>query len=481
MATHLGATTPTRSRSPVSRINTPPTPRLGTFNDNWEPYSPARKSARISSRINGSDAITNTDTRTPSPNSSARISRSSHPRPLANTSAPRTVDSQSQPSHPSHHNTSPSATLSPQKKRQPASASAHASRAVSGSLTAQSIRDAAAALGQTQQMDSLAASRAAALALPTPAKTPARANPEQTDKEVTAIARNLFGSSASASASASSSNSNSSNSNSSNSKDQAAPLSIKKTRSKRTTGISLDSFEIRDEEAPIEIFTDSENRLPEADGTAENPFFGESGIAASAVPVRRSARNKKNAAVEKEFVEEKLKREDGLLYVFRGKKVFRKFTDADAASRSAVMPRLLFPTAAKAGKQTNVFTEEEEAETDIEEQEQITPRKAAAVTETEKEPETPAETAETAEQDLDTPKAPKHAPASPPSTSRATRSKKLIIDEHTPVKSKGKRVASGGRSPFDGWRRTKNSPSSSTSRKRAGDPLTSDASKRSKA
>lgn len=160
--------------------------------------------------------------------------------------------------------------------------------------------------------------------------------------------------------------------------------------------------------------------------------------------------------------------------------MFRKFTDADAASRSAVKPRLLFPTAAsQSSKATGgIFDDDEEAETDIEEQ--PTPEKAVA--EEEPELETPALEKEA---EVPTPKAPKHAPSSPPSTSRATRSKKLILDEHTPIKSKGsssKRAVSGGRNPFDGWRRTKNSPSSSTSRKRPGDTLTSDAApKRSKA
>lgn len=177
---------------------------------------------------------------------------------------------------------SPPAT-SPQKKRQPPSAS----RSVSGSLTAASIRNAAVALGQSQKMDHLSSARAA-LALPTPAKTPARKHPEQNEKDVNAIARNLFGR-------------------------QQSP---KKSRTaRRNHDISVDSFEIHDEEAPIQIFTDSENRLPEVDNSNENPFYGEAGIAASTAPVRRSSRNKKSAAVEKEIVEEKLRRDDGLLYV----------------------------------------------------------------------------------------------------------------------------------------------------------------------
>lgn len=154
----------------------------------------------------------------------------------------------------------------------------------------------------------------------------------------------------------------------------------------------------------------------------------------------------------------------------RGKKVFRKFTDGDAASRPDVKPRLLFPST-KASKENEIF-EDEEAETDIDEH-----AKTANVEDV-GDVQTPTKTIE---QKVDTPKAPKFAPASPPATSsRATRSKKVVGDEPTPVKIKGKK---GGNSPFDGWRRTKNSPSASTQgQKRAGEPLATDpAPKRSKA
>lgn len=89
--------------------------------------------------------------------------------------------------------------------------------------------------------------------------------------------------------------------------------SPKKSRAKRYSGISMDSFEV--EEESIQIYTDSQDRLPEADDSNQNPFYGDAGIAASAAPVRRSARNKKTAVAEKEAVQEDLKREDGMLYV----------------------------------------------------------------------------------------------------------------------------------------------------------------------
>lgn len=138
-------------------------------------------------------------------------------------------------------------------------------------------------------MDASSSSSRAALALPTPAKTPTHKHSEQKQKDVNAVARTLF------------------------SKPQQP--NIKKVRSKRTNEISADNFEIHDDEAPIQIFTDSENRLPETDASAENPFYGDAGIAASAVPVRRSSRNKQRAIAEKQQTEQNLQRDDGILYV----------------------------------------------------------------------------------------------------------------------------------------------------------------------
>ncbi|PSR97407.1 hypothetical protein BD289DRAFT_480087 [Coniella lustricola] len=435
MATAFVATTPTRARSPAS-IRTPQTPRLGGFGDSWEPYSPApRKSARLSSRItittSSTSATTHTQSRarTPSPHSSGRAARPSHhlrssPRTAASSSAAQSSRRQTDVM------ASPPAT-SPQKKRQPASAS----RSVSGSLTAESIRNAATVLGHpTISSDSHLARSVAAATLPTPAKTPASKHTKQSEKDVTAIARTLF------------------------SKQQHKPQpSPKKSTTKRENRISQESFAILNDEAPIEIFTDSENRLPKVDNSAENPFYGDSGIAASAVPVRRSARNKKSVILEKQIVEANLQRDDGVLYVFRGKKVFRKFTDGEASARPTVKPRLLFPSS-KPTKENELIAEEE-AETDIEEQQ------AAEVS-------TPTEAIV---DKVNTPKAPKFAPASPPATARTTRSKKIIADEPTPAKVKGKRAS--GRSPFDGWQRTKSSPSTAAHGiKRSGDHLARDSS-----
>lgn len=271
MATAFVASTPSPG-SPAS-INTPPTPRLGGYSDNWEPHTPVRKSARISSRSAAN--------RTPSPHQSGRTSQPSQPR-----ASPRSIPQKHQPtsSSSSSRMASSSATASPQKKRlAPPDA-----RRASALLTAESIRNAAAALGQSaQKVESLATSSSqTALALPTPAKTPAQKHSDQNDKDVNSIARNLFGR-------------------------QQSP---RKSRSKQH---KLESLATEVEAESFQIYTDSQDRVPEPDANGDNPFYGEAGIAASARPVRRSSRNKKSVvgASVSESLDEVVRREDGLLYV----------------------------------------------------------------------------------------------------------------------------------------------------------------------
>lgn len=151
----------------------------------------------------------------------------------------------------------------------------------------------------------------------------------------------------------------------------------------------------------------------------------------------------------------------------RGKRIFRKFEDVDETSpgdepstltaeprkrttRSSIKPRLLFPLKPK----DTAADEDEEADTDIEEPVAAEKPGQVEMTPAEQVDETP-----------DTPAAPKYAPASPPTTSRTTRSGNKPADDLTPVKA----TRPGKRSPFDGWRHTKSS--SGSGQKRAGDDL----------
>jgi len=297
----------------------------------------------------------------------------------------------------------------------------------------------------------------------TPAKTPQKTPSDKSKAKIRSIARNLF-----------------------HDEDEVMP-SPRKARTKKYV---LDSFTADDEvDETIQIYTDSHERIPEVDRSEENPFYGNHTVAPE--PSKRRARN---ATVSipgegKVSLDEAIRREDGMLIVFRGKKQFRKFSDneeeggldedegglesaVDSTSRrpltrSSIKPRLLF--APKVEEPPVISKSDEEAETDIEDH----------VRESFKEdrPSTPMELVEDAP---GTPEAPRFAPASPPATARTTRygSKKL---DATPMKGKG--AARGGkRSPFEGWRRTKSGAAAESSgSKRPGGELESGAAKRTRA
>ncbi|KAF7545886.1 hypothetical protein G7Z17_g8830 [Cylindrodendrum hubeiense] len=409
-ATFDGSITP----PPPTGIRTPPTPRLG-YHDNWEPFTP-RKSARISSQR----------TRTPSPSSSHR----QQPR------SPRTVKK-------SIKQTIVSPMHSPQKKRQPALDSV---RRASGVMSAEGTQ-AATALGfqdaPAQRPANLSITRASGM-LPTPSKTPQKPPNEKTAANIKSFARNLFPSEA------------------------EAMLSPKKRRAKKYTGISMDSFTVEEVEEPIEIFTDSQDRVPTKDESEANPFYGDD--AAPAEPSkRRSKRKQVTIPGEGAYsIDEASRREDGMVYVFRGKKFFRKFCDDDnedadellddevedelrlarPLTRSSIKPRLLFQT-----EKTEAMIEDEEAATDVEDE---------LIDEPAAEPQTPVKPHH---QRASTPEAPKFAPVSPPDTRRTTRSTNKLAEQSTPIKPTGRK------SPFDSWRRTKEHKAASST-KRQGESLT---------
>jgi len=369
------------------------------------------------------------------------------------------------------------------------------SRRVSGGLTDDTTASAAEALGlspkeEDHKMQSEQRSSSNVRGngmLPTPAKTPKKRLSESA-ASISAIARNLFPVPA-------------------RSVDDVMP-SPRRNGRKKYTGFTLDSFTAEDEETPIQIFTDSQDRVPEVDLSKDNPFYVD-GSSIPPEPVKRSKRRKINVPGEGEqTVEEAERREDGLVYVLlvpvsvylcfanfttysRGKKIFRKFADEDESTpqpigneddeldaeldktvpahlrgpltRSSIKPRLLFPSQKQFSQNAE---DEEEAITDIEEQSH--------------EVSTPVEHTDSP---ILTPKAPKFAPASPPTTARATRASKKADREISPVpipsmvdEDQGSTSARAGRarggkvSPFDSWQRTKGGPVSQ-SKKREGEML----------
>ncbi|KAI2469648.1 hypothetical protein F4781DRAFT_393614 [Annulohypoxylon bovei var. microspora] len=396
--------------SPPSRVHTPCTPRFG-YGDSWEPYSP-RKSSRIAQRLSQ---------RTPSPRAPSRNRTSSR--------IPSSSDSLSTP------------VLSPQKKRQPAMDSV---RRASSTLTAEGAANAADSLGigsSHQKPKSAGTITSSATMLPTPAKTPQKHPDEKAKANVRAIARNLF------------------------SEPEAVP-SPKKRKAKKYTGLTLDSFSAEDVEEQIEIFTDTRDRIPQADKTPHNPFYE-----ASSTTDRDQSRQTRSKQVHVEgegliSIEEALRREDGIVYVFRGKKIFRKFSEDEderidgtpvgPSTRSSLKPRLLFTSGSKGKKAPKASSEDEEAVTDIEDHVLHDAEDDSA--------EVPGVVMAMEVEKSVTPVAPKVMPASPPSTIRATRASTRMQAAGSSTKQPKPR------NPFDGWRRSK-SRAGTQGQKREGEAL----------
>ncbi|CEJ91717.1 hypothetical protein VHEMI07410 [[Torrubiella] hemipterigena] len=283
------------------------------------------------------------------------------------------------------------------------------------------------------------------LGLPTPSKTPRKVSNTTASTSIQTFARNLF-----------------------SADDSAMP---KKRRGKKYSGMTMDSFTVEDEDDSIEIFTDSQDRIPVKDNSAENPFYSSSAKTTDAAQRRAKRRNVFIPGEGAQSISDAAHREDGMVYVFRGKKFFRKFSededelqgdDSDAQfvqplSRSSIKPRLLFPQ-----EKSAEALEEEEATTDVEDNIKSQVRQ------------TPATPSKAKSTHVETPEAPRFAPISPPDSKRATRSTNRVQELATPSKSKGRK------SPFDSWPRIKD-PRGQASTKRVGETLDQAPAKRTRA
>jgi hypothetical protein len=182
---------------------------------------------------------------------------------------------------------------SPQKKRL-SGMDSDTPRRSSGLLTVEGTAHAAAALGLDKMergSASTSISRKTGM-LPTPAKTPQKAPTEKNAANIRAFARNLFPA-----------------------EEEIMP-SQKKRRAKKYTGISMESFTAEEVEDPIQIFTDSQERVPTVDDSEANPFYGRTTAPETEPTKRRSKRNKVAIPGEgAQTVDEALQREDGMVYV----------------------------------------------------------------------------------------------------------------------------------------------------------------------
>lgn len=181
---------------------------------------------------------------------------------------------------------------SPRKRRQPPVDTAR--RSVSGSLTAASIANAAAALGPFDIPPTsnpvnapVASSSRSGAMLPTPSKTPSKPANEKTNAEISAFARNLFPS------------------------DDARM----RRKGKTYAGLGMDSFTAKPEDEHIEIFTDTKDSIPEVDTSEANPFYTGPTKQQAAPSPRRSPRKVAIPGEGAQSVEEATRREDGMVYV----------------------------------------------------------------------------------------------------------------------------------------------------------------------
>ncbi|RAK99778.1 uncharacterized protein BO80DRAFT_115578 [Aspergillus ibericus CBS 121593] len=413
------ATTP----PPPSTLRMPPTPRLGAKYDQYEPYS-TRYSARLASQ---------------------RASRERESRTTPPPSFPSSKTAKKYDINESETLSPPSSVQSSLRKQRSAR---NAGLFATHSLEDPSSTDDSDPFSGPEpsyirhQPRSLRPTMTDGM-LPTPAKTPRK----KAVADVGSAARVLF----------------------------PPPSSKKKT--KKHTGFSLDSFSEDSTRggSEIQIYTDSRDRIPEVDESEENPFYKKpvASKTATRAPRRKESRRDKE-------IDDSIDREDGMVYVFRGKKMFRKFTDdlesdseddddlgllaarpdlIDSSitdnvrplTRSSIKPRVLFPTTEEQiPQETHLSDVDEEAATDIEDH--------LLHDETE-EAEEPAVDMEM-QQRLVTP--PPHStietPASPGATMRSLRSRTKRegpdhSDTPTVSETKKKRV-----SPFDGWLRKKQTP-----------------------
>lgn len=129
--------------------------------------------------------------------------------------------------------------------------------------------------------------------LPTPAKTPMQKDASVVIPGINSVARNLFpirGETA----------------------EEAMPTPKKKGR-KKNSGFTVGDD---DEDSAITIYTDSHDRIPEADLSADNPFYGQSGVVLPEPTKRSSKRRKITIPGEGEqTIEEAERRTDGMIYV----------------------------------------------------------------------------------------------------------------------------------------------------------------------
>ncbi|KAF2761327.1 hypothetical protein EJ05DRAFT_497879 [Pseudovirgaria hyperparasitica] len=446
---------------PPQRPHTPPTPLHGPKYDSYEPYSP-RRSSRVASQRKDYHHSQQLITTPPSEKRTAkRTIRASTP-----TGLPQSSQNLSPPSSP----TSPIPQLSVRKPTFIGRKGAHHTRL--DGLTDKS--DLTAHEGPSKGV----AINAFGM-LPTPAKTPRKRAP-QPQASLKGTARVLFGDRPATI-------------------EDAMPTPKKKSRGKNALSLgSFEELEGNEDSSSITIYTDSKERFPEEDVAEDNPFMTRTRTNGTARIQTRSEKAKGPKTKEREEMERTVADGEGLIYVFRGKSVFRAFDESNAddepitssdteacrqagatkrIARSSIRPRLLFPTdEERRARAAAANAADEEAVTDIEDDEAEHDEPAAVMT--------PIKNKFTA---LPTPRSSRRKEKkAPPVTFEEPTQAYPDRFEDSDVNDKAARVSASNStkaSPFDSWRRSKSgsrSPLLGRKGKRAGEPINGEASKRTR-
>ncbi|KAL9618282.1 MAG: hypothetical protein Q9160_006993 [Pyrenula sp. 1 TL-2023] len=115
-------------------------------------------------------------------------------------------------------------------------------------------------------------------------------------------------------------------------------------KGRKYNGFSLDSFTAEDDgnQSQIQIFTDSKERVPELDLNEDNPFVDHTSCERDSSSKKSgvSSKRRKISAERKKDkdVEDAIRKEEGMVYVFRGRKIYRKFNEEDDAEEAAESP-----------------------------------------------------------------------------------------------------------------------------------------------
>ncbi|KAF2725003.1 hypothetical protein K431DRAFT_343471 [Polychaeton citri CBS 116435] len=298
------ATTPPPTSS---RARTPPAPLHGSRHDEWEPYSP-RRSKRTTAQSNPYSSF-NSDRSPPE----VRVIRNTTPPPSSLKRSRYAPKSEASSTHLSSPPTSPEQTSLHGK---------HNATRVSRQTPRRSLfkRE---VNGVSSEVDNSGNAM-----LPTPSKTP---RSKRTQFATQGAARIL-------------------NFQPYDPNDvMPTPRKMKGPSRRKTEFDVLDDEMEQRENISIDVYTDNANRVPEVDESDDNPFIGRRRLRGKRSQ-RNSARGSKSAALLQEEAEmdEAARRNEGVVYQFRGRKIFKRFSS---------------PAADNTGDTSNP----EEAPTDIEE------------------------------------------------------------------------------------------------------------------